>query len=544
MSSLSAESSASAGAPPTTWAPLRIAVFRWLWIGALVSNIGTWMQTVGAQWLLVEEPNAATLVSLVQTAQALPVVLLAMPAGVLADSFDRRRLLIGVQGFQTAVALILTVLTATDRMTSGLLLALTFALGAGAAVQAPAYQALIPDLVSRPLIPGASVLGSINVNLARAIGPAVAGVVVANIGVSAVFALNVASFVVFGLVLLTWRREADEPGGEPFVPALLAGGRYVRHAPVVRRILLRCAMFVLPANVLWALLALVARERLHLGAGGYGVMLGALGVGSIAGAFVLPRVRRRLTSNQMVAAAMVLYAVALLVVIATPTAWLGVLALLPAGLAWIGVLATLNANLQTFLPVWVRARGLAVYQLVMFGSMAGAAAFWGAVADGLGLTTAYVLAAALLCVGALAGILLPLRETAGLDRAPATFWPEPHVELDAGDHPGVVLVTNTYTVRPEDRASLLELAPALRRMRRRTGGTSWALYVDAADPSRHVEQYTVASWSEHLLQHSGRLTGSDREIDVRARALSDPPTEVAHLFTAQAPDGHGHHRLV
>src|SRR4051812_40883511 len=399
MSSPSAESSATAGQPPTTWAPLKVGLFRALWLGALVSNIGTWMQTVGAQWLLVREPNAATLVSLVQTAQALPVLLLAMPAGVLADSFDRRRLLIGVQGFQVMVALTLTLVTAAGAMTPPLLLALTFALGAGAAVQAPAYQALIPDLVPRPLIPSASVLGAINVNLARAVGPAVAGLIVARVGVPAVFALNVASFMVFAAVLMTWRHEADPPGTEPFVPALRAGGRYVRHSPVVRRILLRCVMFVVPANVLWALLALVADQQLHLGAGGYGVMLAALGVGSIAGAFVLPRARSRLTTNQMVAAAMVLYGLALVVLISAPSPWVGVLALLPAGVAWIGVLATLNAALQTFLPVWVRARGLAIYQLVMFGSMATAAASWGVVAERLGLTTAFVTAAGLLVVG-------------------------------------------------------------------------------------------------------------------------------------------------
>lgn len=458
--STTAESSATAGAPPTTWAPLRITLFRWLWIGALVSNVGTWMQTVGAQWLLVHEDNAATLVSLVQTAQALPVLLLAMPAGVLADSFDRRRLLIGVQGFQACVALLLTVLTAADRMTPTLLLTLTFALGAGSAIQAPAYGALIPDLVPRPLIPGASVLGSINVNLARAIGPAVAGVIVARAGVPAVFALNVVSFLVFAVILLTWRRPADTPGSEPFLPALLAGGRYVRHSPTVRRILLRCAMFVIPANVLWALLALVANDRLDLGAGGYGVMLAALGVGSIGGAFVLGRARARLSINQVVAGAMALYALALLVLVTTPVAWLGVLALLPAGVAWIGVLSTLNATLQTFLPVWVRARGLAVYQLVLFGCMAGAAAAWGAVADHLGLLTAYVAAAALLLLGAVVGSFLPLRDVSGLDTTPATFWPDPEVELDVTGHPGSVLVVTTYRIGPDQRAEFLPSRPS------------------------------------------------------------------------------------
>jgi MFS family permease len=258
-------------------------------------------------------------------------------------------------------------------------------------------------------------------------------------------------------------------------------------------------------------------------------------VGSIAGAFVLPKVRTRLSTNRMVAAAMVLYAAALLVLVTTPVAWLGVLALLPAGMAWMGVLSTLNASLQTFLPGWVRARGLAIYQLVLFGSMAGAAAAWGAFADVVGLGTVHAVAAALLVAGAVAGlVVLPLRDTSGMDRSPA-FWPDPQLELDASEHPGQVQVTYVYHVHGERRAALLALAPDLRRMRRRTGGTSWALYVDAADPGRYVEQYTVSSWTEHLLQHHGRLTGSDLDLDSRARSLSDPPVTIAHFFTARLP---------
>jgi MFS family permease len=531
----SSESSVTAGQPPSTWAPLGVALFRALWIGALVSNIGTWMQTVGAQWLLVREPNAAALVSLVQTAQALPVVLLALPAGVLADSFDRRRLLISVQGFQVTVALALTLLTAAGQMTPPLLLLLTFALGAGAAIQAPAYQALIPDLVPRPMIPGASVLGSINVNLARAVGPAVAGVIVARIGVPAVFAVNVASFAVFGMLLLTWRRDADPPGSEPFVPALVAGGRYVRFSPVVRRILLRCMTFVVPANVLWALLAVVADQRLRLGAGGYGLMLGALGVGSICGAFMLPRARMVLSTNQLVAAAMVLYALALTGLVLTPVAWIGVVSLLPAGIAWIGVLSTLNATLQTFLPVWVRARGLAIYQLVMFGSMAVAAASWGALAQRVGLTEVFLAAAVLLVLGAGSTTIWPLIDVAGLNRDPALFWPPPAVSVEPTEHPGAILVSLTYCVAPERQHEFLAMMPDLRRVRRRTGGTSWHLYRDAAEPDRFVENYTVASWEEHLLQHTGRLTGADRDVDEHARRLSDPPATAEHLFTA-VPD--------
>jgi MFS family permease len=521
---------------PSTWAAMRIGLFRALWIGTLVSNIGTWMQTVGAQWLLVQEPNAATWVSLVQTAQALPVLLFALPAGVLADSLNRRLLLLGVQAFQAVVALVLTLVTASGAMTPPLLLALTFALGAGSAVQAPAYQAVIPELVPRHLVPGASVLGSINVNLARAVGPALAGLIVARLGVTAVFAVNVATFVVFAAILLAWRHDTEPPGSERFLPGLRAGGRYVRHSPVVRRILLRCTMFVVPANVLWALLALVAERRLGLGAGGYGVMLAALGIGSIAGAFIIPRAWALLSTNLLVAVGSLLYALTLVILVVTPTAWLGVIGLLPAGVAWIGVLSTLNATLQTFLPVWVRARGLAIYQLVMFGSMAAAGPLWGTIAEYFGLGAAYLSAAALLVLGAAATRLLPMKDVSHMDRDPALFWPEPRVALEAEEHPGEVLIILTYTVGDEHRREFLDLMPTVRRMRRRTGATAWRLYVDAADPERYLELYTVASWYEHMLQHSGRLTGSDREIDLHARRLSREPVEAQHLFTAQLRD--------
>lgn len=520
-------------------APLRIALFRWLWVGALVSNIGTWMQTVGAQWLLVHAPGAAALVSLVQTAQALPVLLLALPAGVLADTFDRRRLLIAVQTFQTVVALLLTVLTLLGEMQPTLLLLLTFALGVGAAVQAPAYQAVIPDLVPTEQIPSASILGSINVNTARAIGPAVAGLIVARFGVPVTFALNAASFVAFALILLGWRRpEQDTPGEEPFLPALRAGSRYVRNALVVRRILLRCALFVFPANALWALLALVANRTLHLGAGGYGLMLAMLGIGSVLGAFGLSRLRTYLNSNGMIAVASTVYAAGLAALVLVPNVVVAMLALLPMGASWIAILSTLNAQMQIFLPGWVRARGLAIYQLTLFGSMAAAGVLWGIVAEVTDVRPTYLAAAALLLLSAASIRLWPLRDIQGVDRRAALIWPEPHLLLEPGEHPGQVLVVARYQVAPERQDEFLRLMPALRRSRLRTGGTSWQLYRDGESPDRFIEQYTVASWAEHLLQHEGRLTGYDSEIDRRAKALSDPPVEASHFFTPSLPKDH------
>ncbi|NHC44466.1 MFS transporter [Motilibacter sp. K478] len=515
------------------WAPLAVPVYRALWIAVLVSNIGTWMQTVGAQWLLVDEPNASTLVALVQTASTLPVVALALPAGVLADSFDRRRLLLGVQAFQVVVGAILTALTAAGQMRPALLLTLTFALGAGAAVTAPAYQALIPELVPRSQITSASALGSISVNLARAVGPAVAGLLISHVGVAAVFALNAVTFAVFGAVLLAWRRPVDDPRErEPFAFALRAGGRYVRHSPVVRRLLLRVLLFVVPAMAVWALLPLVATRRLDLGASGYGVLLGALGVGAVGGAFLLPRARARLSANALVAVASCLYALGLAVVVAADVLPLVLLALLPAGAGWIGVLSTMNASLQLFLPNWVRARGLAVYQVVLFGGQAVGAFGWGLVADHLGLRTAYLAAAAGMAVGAASIAVWPLRDTRGLDRSPAVFWPEPELAFEPAPDDGPVLVTRAYTVAEQDEEEFLEAMERVRRATQRTGAVRWQVYRDGADPRRFLEAYVVPSWAEHLRQHEGRLTGSDRVAEERANALSSPPPVVSHLFPA------------
>lgn len=516
------------------WAPLRLKIFRALWLAVLVSNIGTWMQTVGAQWLLVNQPGAPTLVALVQTASTLPAVLLAPPSGALADIFDRRRLLIAVQVFQVAVGGALTALTLLGQMPPALLLTFTFALGVGAALTAPAYQALIPELVPRSQLTAAAGLSSVSVNVARAVGPAVAGILVARLGVAAVFALNTLSFLVFAVVLVAWRRaaESDPEPPERFGPALRAGGRYVRHSPVVRRIMLRTALFIVPASALWALLPLVASQRLGLDAGGYGLLLAALGLGAVGGALLLPRIRARLTTNRMMLVSSIVYALSLIVLVSVRNVPLILVALVPAGVAWVAVLSTINAAMQMFLPAWVRARGLSAYQIVVFGGQAGGALVWGLVAQRSGLMPTFLAAAALLLVGAGSVRSLPLIDTRGLDRSPAVYWPEPNLAVEPRpDNP--VMVTNTYTVAADDEDSFLDAMTRVRRSRLRTGATRWELYREGEQPSHFVETYAVPSWSEHLRQHGGRLTGSDQASEERATALSDPPPVVAHLFPAE-----------
>jgi MFS family permease len=513
-------------------APLRQRAFRWLWLGVFIGYIGVWGQTVGAQWLVVDAPNAATLVSLVQAAMTLPVMLLALPGGVLADSFDRRWLLFSVQVYVFVIGILLTALTAAGLMPPALLLALTFALAIGAAVQLPTWQAMIPELVSRTQLRAATRLDMVGVNVARSIGPALAGLIIAAFGVPVVFGLYALSVVFLALALLFWRRPpaGSQDRRERFVPALRAGGRYVWHEPIVRRILLRVILFITPGMTLWALLPLVATQRLGIGSAGYGALFGALGAGAILAAFVLGRVRDRLSTNGLLTVAGIVFAAALTVIVLTSNFFAALATLVFAGLAWTAVISTLIAELQLFLPVWVRARGIAIYLVTFTGSMTVGALIWGLVAEGVGLQPTFFAAAVVMLGGALAGLFWRVPETGHLDREAAVYWPEPRLAVDPELDTGPVMVTVEYTVAPEREAAFLEAMDRLRVSRRRSGATRWELYRDGDRPNRFVELFSVPSWEEHMRQHEGRLTAMDQEVEEAALAFSDPPPRAEHLL--------------
>jgi MFS family permease len=530
-----APASAPAAADSSPWAPLRQRAFRWLWLGVLISWTGTWMQTVGAQWLVVDAPNAPALVSLVQAANFLPVMLLALPGGVLADSFDRRWLLFTVQAYFFIVGILLAVLTAAGQMPPALLLAFTFALGAGGAVQLPTWGATVPELVPRTQLRAASGLDLVSINMSRAIGPALAGLVIAHLGgVPVVFALNAASVVFLAIALLLWRRPQAGLGNvrERFVPALRAGGRYVWHDPVVRRILLRAIIFIAPATALWALLPVIATQRLGLGADGYGALFGALGVGAIVGALLLGRLGTPLSTNGILGAAGVLYAAALAVIILAPSFPVALATLVFAGLAWMAATSTLVSELQLVLPIWVRARGLAIYMITFAGSQSAAALIWGLFANQVGLQPTVLLAAVVLLAGVIAGMVWRVPETGHLDPQPANiYWVDPRLAFDPEPETGPVVVTVEFTVAPERQAAFLEAMEQLRGSRLRTGATRWEVYRDAERPNRFVEMFSVPSWEEHLRQHhGGRLTGTDREVEEAALTFSDPPPRAEHLL--------------
>jgi MFS family permease len=522
--------------PPSALAPLRSPVFRALWIAALVSNIGTWMQSVGAVWQVGNQSGSAALVALVQTAVSLPIVLLALPAGAAADVVDRRRLLLLTQTWMLVSAAALCVATVLGLASPAAVLALTFLLGLGNAANAPAWQATIPELVGGRLLAPAVALNSAGFNIGRAIGPALGGLVVAAAGPAAVFGLNALSYLGVLAVLWRWRRPPQDKlgAGEQMLGAIGAGIRYVRFAPLLRAVLLRTALFILPASALWALLPVVARGALGLDATGFGLLLGALGIGSVAGAVVLPRLRRAVPIDRRVVAATCLYALATVVLAVVGSALVVGLAMVAAGMAWLAILTSFNVATQTAVPRWVLARALAVYLLVFQGGLAVGSALWGVVAGRVGERTALLAAAASFGLGLLAALRWRLQGIGALNLTPSVR-PEPVTVLDPEPDDGPVLVLVRYRVdlaRAEEFASAMR---AMRRVRRRDGAYRWGLFEDVADPSCFVETYVVRSWAEHLRQHE-RFTAEDLAVRDRVRSfhIGDDPPAVSHFIHPDA----------
>ncbi|MGV0836736.1 MFS transporter [Mycolicibacterium thermoresistibile] len=518
---------------PSSWAPLASPVFRALWIAQFVSNLGTWMQTVGAQWMLVENPAAEVLVPLVQTATTLPIMLLALPSGVVADLVDRRRLLLTTQSVMAAAVATLAALTAAQLTTPTVLLTLLFLIGCGQALTAPAWQAIQPELVPREQIPAAAALTSMALNAARAVGPAIAGVLVAISGPTLVFTLNAVSFAGIVVVLLVWKRSPTEQAlaAERPLAALQAGRRFVRSSPVVRRILFRAALFILPASALWGLLPVVASNELGLSSSGYGLMLGALGLGAVLGAVTLSAWQSAFRQNTLLGVAAVGFAAATAIAALVPNVVVVLLGLVVGGMAWLLALSTLNASMQLSLPGWVRARGLSVYLLIFMGGQALGSMLWGLVAGSTTTVIAMLISAGLLVAAGLSAWWWPLHpQTGQLDVAPSAHWPEPALVFEPEPRDGPVLVLSTYRVAAEDEAAFLTAMQRLARSRQRTGATLWRLFRSGEQEQTFVEAFAVRSWDEHLRQHHTRLTAVDHLVEQEVRRYVQGEPIVQHLI--------------
>lgn len=523
--------------PAAPRSPLAFPVFRALWIATVVSNIGTWMHDVGAGWLMTGLTPSPLMVALVQAATTLPMFLLALPAGAMADIIDRRRLLIGAQSLGLLAAAVLAVVTWQGLTTPVVLLGMTLVLGTAAALSAPVFQAIVPELVDRPSLPDAIALNSLGVNISRAIGPALGGVVVALAGPPAVFAVNALSVLAVLAVLIGWKRPptANALPPEHFLGAIKAGYRYARRAPALRIVLIRAVGFFVFGSAVWAMLPLVARRDLALDAAGYGALLACMGAGAVAGALILKRLRRRLSPNALSIGATLLFAAAGLALALAMNVWMAGAVMVVAGLAWIGMLTSLNVAAQLASPGWVKARALAVYLVAFQGAMTGGSILWGSVAARTDIATALTVAAAGQALGVVLALVWRLPADSNVDLTPSHHWPDPTLVAEPGVDRGPVLVEIEYRVAP---GRITEFVVALRRfraVRQRDGAIRWDVWEDAAEPGRILETFVVESWLEHLRQHE-RVTQSDRVEQEALHAFHigvDPP-RVRHLL---APAG-------
>jgi len=524
----------------SAWSPFSYRAFVLLWTATLISNIGTWMHDVGAGWLMTTLSPSPAIVALVQAATTAPIFLFALFAGALADRVDRRRFLVIVNVVLTVIVGAMAALTAADAMTPGLLLAFTFAIGTGAALMAPAWQAVVPSLVPRENLQPAIALNSMGINIARAIGPAFAGFLISAVALSAPFVVNAVSHLVIIAALLLWKPDTSTKSTlppEPIFGAMATGLRHASRNGALKATLLRSFGFFTFASAYWALLPLVARGIEGGGAELYGILLAAIGGGAVAGALALPTIRKKVDTNLLVAAGTLATAAAMALLGLAQDATMALPAAVLGGLGWITVLTSLNVSAQTALPNWVRARGLAIALMVFFGCMAAGSAGWGQVAAAMSTSTALLIAAA----GAILAIPFTWRAKLGqgeeLDLTPALSWADPVVAADFDDAPdrGPVLVTICYQIDEADTESFLSSVRELSHERYRDGAHDWGVYQDAADPRLWIEWFFLPSWAEHLRQHE-RATKHDEDIHARASTFhrgSEPPQVHHYLAPAR-----------
>jgi predicted MFS family arabinose efflux permease len=532
---MSTTTGATSGRPVSFVAPFRHTAFAVIWTATLVSNVGGWMYSAVSGWLMTSLNPDPFIVALVQAADTLPICLFALPAGALADIFDKRKYLIVVETLTTIVSAIYAVIVGLGWATPGNLLLFTFLIGAAGALTVPAWQSVVPQLVPKDNLPTAIAANSVGVNISRALGPALGGATISGFGIVAPFWINAISNLGILGALLWWREARSKTllPAEPFGQAVSAGLRYARFSPPLLATMLRAAGFFLFASAYWALLPLVAREQIASGPALYGVLLGVIGASAVGGAFFLPWLKPKLGPDRLMAVGALGQAVALVLYGLARVPATAILASVIAGASWIGVVATLTVSAQVALPDWVRARGLALYTTVFFGCLALGSAIWGEVAAFAGLPTAHFLAA----LGAALAIPLTwrwkLQTSAGVDLTPSMHWPAPLTAQDIEQDRGPVLVTVEYRIGPRDREAFLLALEKVGSERRRDGAYRWGVYEDTAEQGRFVETFVVASWIEHLRQHE-RVTNADRmqeEVVLRFHLAGEP--KVTHFIAAK-----------
>jgi MFS family permease len=520
------------GAGASPWRPLRVSVFRNLLIADLVSDIGTFMQTVGAAWLMTSLSSRPLYIALIQTASALPFFLLALPAGAIGDIFDRRRLILGTEVWMLAIAVVLAAATITGTMTPWLLLLLTLGLSLGDAVEAPTWRAIFPELVKKEDLTPALALNGIEFNLARAVGPGLAGVIIAVAGVGTAFTLNALSFLGVIIVIARWKRPARKSRlpAETLRGASAAAIRYVRYSPGIRTVLVRSACVIFFASAFWALLPGVA-NGLSKSSVGYGLLLGFFGAGAVLGAVLLQRAGAALSKEAILSAATVTFG-AMVVSTATLHSLVILCALmLFGGAAWTVFMSLFNTMVQNLAPDWVRARVLAVYLFVFQGSVAAGSTLWGYAAERTNAHEALLISG--VGIGACLLLQFPFRlPNTEADLSAWNHWGRPSMFEEIAPELGPVLVTVRYVIDPAKAPEFLKEVYKYERVRRRDGATRWGIFYDTEARNVYLETFVVDSWAEHQRQHD-RFTAADREIEKRVLSYAVEPTKVKHYIHAR-----------
>jgi len=518
-------------------APLRISRFRALWIAAVFSNIGSFLQAVAASWLMLELTGSALWVGLMAASATIPLLVFSLPAGAIADMFDRRKVLIVAQLTMGGSAAAMAVLTAVGLITPGLLLGLGLLLGTGLAFNLPSWQATVPDLVPRGMVASAVALNSAGFNVARAIGPALGGFIVAVAGAQVAFGLNSLSYLGLVVVLIVLARVMKSPERDQtsMRSAMALGVRFARFTPSFRRVMAVAAMFALTSAVIQSVLP-VRTEELGGGAGAFGVLLGAMGAGALVGAFTRGPVTGRLGIWSLPATVTLVGLAGVMLGLVHSVA-LAFLALLVVGVGWVWTLANLNATAQLMSPEWVRGRAMGLYMLSFAGTLPLGAILSGWVAEYIGAGGAEVLFSAL---GITLGVVVVpfLKIPALRDVVTPEFTDERVRSSHADTEGGPVLMTATWQIDRSDLSEFLDVMREVRLVRLRTGAYRWRLYRDAGDPHRLTELFLTRSWEEHLAQHQ-RIDDASREVLRRARAFdrSQGPT-TRHLIAVdmESPD--------
>jgi MFS family permease len=518
--------------------PFRHRIFLEVWTASLASNLGGLIQSVGAAWLMASISQAADLVALVQASTTLPIMLFSLAAGAIADNFDRRKLMLASQIFLLCVSVALTACTYFGLVTPWLLLAFTFLVGCGTAFNGPAWQSLVGEMVPRSDLTAAITLNSMGFNIARSVGPAIGGVIVAAVGAFAAFAVNAVSYIGLIVVLARWR-PAKPPRilpPESLGTAMAAGMRYVAMSPNIGVVLVRGAVFGFAAVAVQALMPLIARDLIRGGPFTYGLLLGAFGVGAVGGAFLGTRLRQRLSLEALVRVAFISFAVCAGAtgLSAYPALTIAVMAI--GGASWVLALSSFNATVQLSSPRWVVGRAIALYQMATFGGMAFGSWIWGVVAERTGTADALLIAAAVLLAGAALGRWLALPEMTALNLDPLGRWTEPDVAVDIRPRSGPIVITIEYLIREQDEVAFLSIMTERRRIRRRDGARHWTLLRDLEDPELWIERYHSPTWQEYI-RHNQRRTKADAAVGDELMALHKGPDRPHVRRMIERPTG-------